>query len=139
MQAWDNARLLDRQQHRPSRRRWSSALRERTEYCSNWSRNLIRVEATTKHTRTRKLTKKDIEDTQKLLQLQTENFVRSLEMQSLRNDVSHLLEARSRAEEGLRAFQNELKGLQREVLANDKSITLDYTLSEQDWLDIVER
>ncbi len=41
MLAWDNVRFLDRQRHRPSRRRWSLALRERAEYCANWSPDLI--------------------------------------------------------------------------------------------------
>jgi len=150
MQAlWDNERLLDRQRHRPPRRRWSAALR--AECTSKWSTDMISVRATTTKKTTKKqasvakqmslfkLTRKDIEDAQKLLQLQTDGFVRSLEIQSLRNNVSDLLESRSRAEGGFREFQSELKALERDVLANDKPAVLDYTLSEQDWLDIIER
>jgi hypothetical protein len=141
MQLWDSdsARFLDRQRHHPSRRRWSPALRQSVGDCSNWSTDPIGVRTAKEHKRAPKLTKKEIENTQKLLQFQTDGFVQSLEIQSLRNNVTHLLEARSRAEDGYRQFQSELKVLEQEVLVNDKPAVLDYTLSEEDWLDIIER
>jgi len=139
MLAWDNVRFLDRQRHRPSRRRWSLALRERAEYCANWSPDLISDRTAKKPKVTSRLTKKDIESAQKLLQLQTDGFVRSLEIQSLRNSVSQLLGERRRAEDGFREFRSELRALERHVLTNKASTVLDYSLSEQDWVDIIER
>jgi hypothetical protein len=143
MQAsWDNLRLQDRERHRGSRRRWSPALR--AECSSQWSSNLIHAGTGKKQTASAgqtsipKHTKKEIENAQKLLRLQADGFVRSLEIQSLQNNVSQLLQERRSAEDGFREFQTELQALEHEVLADQGLTVLDYSLSEGEWLDIIQ-
>jgi hypothetical protein len=135
-QAWDKTGMLEQQRHRvPLRRRWSPELKKLTSSNPCW----IAEQGTKKVARTsQRVSKKDSADVAKLLQLQTENFVRTLELQSLRQSVNVLLSARDQAEEKLRSFHAEVRGLERDSNAAVET-ALNYELSESDWLDIIER
>lgn len=137
--AWESERFPDRQRHQSPRRRWSAALKQRIDYSCELPPGILIETAKQKPKSRIKLTKKDIADTKNALQLQAENFFRHLQIQSLQSDVGHLLEARSRAEEGYRQFQAELKTLEHEVLGSESRATLDYDLSEEEWLRTLER
>jgi hypothetical protein len=138
-QAWDSIRNSEQLKHRsPSRRRWSPELAQRAEIYAHrhWEKSAGSAKKEPK--KNLSVTERESAEVAKLLQLQSENFIRTLELQSLRNSVSELLNARSQSREAFRQLQGEIKGLEC-VAHPGPAEPLDYELSERDWLDIIER
>ena len=120
-----------------SRRRGEANLRRSSAYGRSFA---FQRELTVKkqHLRIAEVTEKESANVANLLQLQVENFFRKIEIQSLRDSVTELLEARDTASQTLRLFQCELETLERGVSVGEAA-QLDYEMSERDWQDIVEQ